>query len=1066
LDLRGFIFCLALFFAALAGSAVCAFAQASSGEITGTVTDAKTNAPVANVRVTAQSPSGRYTTVTDSHGNYTFLGVLADTYSLSFAKNGYTAASIPGITLFAGAVLRENEQLSAGLATIASVHARSVGSAFQPGMTTDTYTVTGTQIQMVQGKEFNADETNLLRSIPSVTIDKSGTVAIRGGFAFEAGYEFEGIDYTAPSPNLQNTLQNIDNFSLLNGVGGVQLIPGGGDATHGNTGTGLIILTAKHGTYPSFAHLDLELGGPAYNHQFAFEYGWADPKQNLSNYFSYLGVRRNYAYGDALAGANTLGTRGTNAATLGTLVDPNLVFFSPSFIGSNDYVDNLIYRFGKLKRQRFQIFFQGQAIKQDLDYGGFQGLTYAGGGPGLYPLQGTCPAIPPVGTPDTPANSPAQNIFCQSVIPLYPGQQAASDLVPQPDRLYSPFTSYKFEYDNAIGGSSLFGLRFFRAFSQQSQELPTQGVLAQPYGGIRSGMSADYTAQWGPRNLIKIGGSYEFARPFGTIFNATTFTAFTNPQGVLFPVLHPGAPLPLFQQSNGSNFNPTTAPGYNPFTPTGLEQDFFTPSQCLVLQIAANCGYLAQFFPNGVRMPLEEDEPTASQQIYGLFLQDDVHLGDRYKAELGARYDGYNFLIPFDPGNPPGVNAAAHQRQLEPHIGLTDTMGRRDVVRAGFGHTLAVPLPSLVSSNISSDPYLAFAKIPSYDNTTGLPAMWCGLQGTGKCASYADQMYWLVRDYRFGAQPLGTQLHGSTFTNIDVSWAHEFKDGAATKLTPFFRRGYDIVEQTAQVIGINPNTGAPVYGNTAYSNLGSQIATGVEFVYTKMVPVGWSIQAGATYINQFGNEPPGGFLTPAALASGQLFRSPDLSPFQSTFALSYHSKEGFRIAPVFSFNIGYPYGAGYYSAVFCGSNAIIVPTTDLNSWFTTSPNYVDPENPGTCTNPNIAATRGTKEAVNAGGYLSAPRYNLDVSFEWSPPGKPYTVGLQLQNVTNQIYNIPLLNTCYGSPVVTGLNYGTGPCSFNTPAYGRPDSVLGANYPYDLYPNLQPIQARLYYQLKL
>ena len=56
---------------------------------------------------------------------------------------------------------------------IASTHARSAGSAFQRGMTIDTYTVTGSQIDTVQGKAFNANENDLLRSIPSVTIDKT-----------------------------------------------------------------------------------------------------------------------------------------------------------------------------------------------------------------------------------------------------------------------------------------------------------------------------------------------------------------------------------------------------------------------------------------------------------------------------------------------------------------------------------------------------------------------------------------------------------------------------------------------------------------------------------------------------------------------------------------------------------------------------------------------------------------------------------------------------------------------------------------------------------------------------
>jgi hypothetical protein len=35
-----------------------------------------------------------------------------------------------------------------------------------------------------------------------MTIDASGTVSIRGGFAFEAAYEFEGIDYTTRNATL------------------------------------------------------------------------------------------------------------------------------------------------------------------------------------------------------------------------------------------------------------------------------------------------------------------------------------------------------------------------------------------------------------------------------------------------------------------------------------------------------------------------------------------------------------------------------------------------------------------------------------------------------------------------------------------------------------------------------------------------------------------------------------------------------------------------------------------------------------------------------------------------
>ena len=229
----------------------------TGGIISGTVTDDRTHAAVAGAQVTAKSPSGIYHAVTDAKGHFRFLSVLPDTYSLSVAHPGYLPYSVT-IVVLNGSQQTVNVPLSKTLKVIASTHARSAGSAFQRGMTIDTYTVTGSQILTVTGKAFNANENDLLRSIPSVTIDKTGTVSIRGGFAFEAAYEFEGIDYTTPTPNLQNTLQNIANFNLLNGVGSVQLIPGAGDATHGDTGTGLVLFTAKNGTYPSYFHGDVE----------------------------------------------------------------------------------------------------------------------------------------------------------------------------------------------------------------------------------------------------------------------------------------------------------------------------------------------------------------------------------------------------------------------------------------------------------------------------------------------------------------------------------------------------------------------------------------------------------------------------------------------------------------------------------------------------------------------------------------------------------------------------------------------------------------------------------------
>jgi hypothetical protein len=1031
----------------------------TGGIVSGTVTDDRTRAPLTDVAVVAKSPSATYRTATDPRGQYRFLSVLPDNYSLSFSRTGYAPYSTVVVVLN-GSQQTINATLSTSLKTIAITHARSAGSAFQHGMTIDTYTVTGQQITMVQGKEFNTDQTQLLRSIPSVTIDKSGTVSIRGGFAFEAAYEFEGIDYTTPSANLQNTLQNVGNFNLLNGVGSVQLIPGGGYATHGNTGTGLVLFTAKHGTFPTYVHVDAEAQMFPYLHQLGMEWGWADPKQRLSNYAGFIGVRKNYQYGIPGTAANTLGTLGTNAATLGSVIDPNLVYYAPQFLSSNDFVDNLIYRFGSNQSQRLQFFIQDQQITQKLDYGGFQFLPYISGGN----TAGKCASYPLIGQNGIPVNSTQQNFACNNLIPLFPGQPNTYAFVSSPDTLQSPFLAYKFEYGTNIGASSLLTARFYRTFIQQSQDMPAQGIFASPYGGTRTAGQIDTVTQVGSKNTIKAGAIYAFARPFGDRFDFTSYTAFTVPAFIItYSITHPFQPLPLPYTYQG------LLPNTNPASQQGLEQDFFSQSLCQQLRLSLNCGYLSSYFPGGVRFPYEHDIPTVGQQTYGLYVQDTVDFSTKWKTELGLRYDGYNFQIPFDPGSPPSISAVAHQRQLEPHFDFSYAPDPRDTIRLGFGHTLAVPLPTQLGANVSRDPYIPFEHIPSFDNTTGLPAQYCGPHANQTCANYADELYWLTRDYRFGTSTLEAPLVGATFTNVDLSWAHEFKDGSAVKVTPFYRRGYNVIEQTAQIIGFNFDTGTPVYGDVAYSNLGIQKATGVELLYNKEVPFGLSMQIGATYISQFGNEPPGAFLQPAALALGVTYRSPDLSPFQMNAAFTYKTIKGWRINPVIAFNAGYPYGGGYYTAVYCNGIPVIVPSSSLSTIFSQTPGYIDPLNPGSCTKPNIAATRGIHEPGLPGGLLTTPRVNADLTIEYSPPTTRITksvFGLQVQNLFNQLYNVPVINGCYGTPVTTGLTNGTAPCTFQTPQYAPPDVTAHGSQPYLTYPNEPPISFRLYYQVTI
>lgn len=71
------------------------------GGMAGFVTDAKTGAPLAGVRVEISSPSQTVNTTTDAHGHYTALSLPPDDYTVTAVKDGYGSLSITGESIFA-----------------------------------------------------------------------------------------------------------------------------------------------------------------------------------------------------------------------------------------------------------------------------------------------------------------------------------------------------------------------------------------------------------------------------------------------------------------------------------------------------------------------------------------------------------------------------------------------------------------------------------------------------------------------------------------------------------------------------------------------------------------------------------------------------------------------------------------------------------------------------------------------------------------------------------------------------------------------------------------------------
>ena len=1006
---------------------------AITGQITGTVRDDATGKPLPGVAISARSPSGAYQATTDGNGQFTIVGVTPDSYTIAFELKGYEEYAIQGLTVLSDSSAVADARLAKRLRTIANVTARRPSGAFQPTQTEDSYTVNANTQDVLTGKKFNTSQDDLLKRLPSVTQDADGTVFIRGGTAFQTGVQFEGIDYTQPNRSLENKESNVGNFGLLNGLGTLQLIPGGGDASHGNTGTGLISLLSKRGSYPGNINVDLETGTFPFYHQLGLEWGIGSKDGRFSNYVSFLGIREDFQYGQ----------RGVPGDQLGIFIDNNTILSSRglNLVGvastagnqeSNDIVDNFVYKFGKNNSEYLQLFYQNQLVRQGDSYSGYQGTYYAS-----QPYVESYPQLFQGVTQDA----------INKIFPLYPGQSNGIQLVPQENAIYSPFAAFKVEYGDNFGSKGFGVVRWTRTFSDQSQLLPSIGLYTPQSGGDRTGGSTEISYQADQRNLIQIGGKYDFVKPFGTTQDVVDYTYPYFGQSTLSGTGVPFAtPFADFIPATVCGANGQSAPGF--VSVNGPNSTLNVP-----------CGYLSQYFPGGIpRLPAEVDVPVTKQQVYGLFVQDTARIRNKWRAQMGLRLDGYNFLTPVDPANPPSIPTVDHQRLFEPHLGLTYLATPRDSIRATYGRTLSIPLPGLGGNSIDRSAYAAFAAIPSYDNTTGLPATYCGLNAKTACANYADQLYWLERDAKYGTNALNTPVRGATFTNYDATYQHNFNGGFAMSITPFFRRGYDIVEQANQILAVNPNTGALTIGPAIESNLGIQKTTGVELNATRDLAYGLSAIFNATYINQLGNDPPANYLSPASLASGQLYRSPNFSPLQATLALNYKSRSGWRLNPVLDFNIGYPYGNGAFIQVFENG----VPVTVINSNLLTyqlnnTPYcYVDPQNPGTVKNPNCSAYDGVGETASAGGRLSHPQMRANMTIEYAPLDKHFTYGLALTNIFNQLYGVPYPNPNY-KPVSTGFGDSV------TSGLYAPGSY--ASSPFLLLPNRPPFNARFYIQFQ-
>jgi len=1030
-------------------------ADTTTGVISGVLTSAKTNGPVIGASVAIASPSASRTGTTDARGFFSFTGVTPDTYTVTVKATGFEEVVFRGVTVNAQQTTTVSQALQDRLRTIGRITARSQTGAFQPTQTTDTYTVNTAAINTILGNAYNTNESSLIAALPGASFDKSGYPVLRGGRENEEGFQFDGIDYTdAFTSQFVNSLN-------LNGQSSFQLTPGAGDAATGNAGTGAINIIVKRGSRPPFGTLDLEAGAPAFAHQLGFEYGFATPNGRFSDFASFIGSRNE----------NLVGYRTTDLVGVG---QPTPFLYTTS----DDFVNNFVYRFGKDNSQSLQFLYQNQNVDFFSRSAPGTNFSFRSGDPVAAQYYGQFTGLGPASIGSIYGFAPYQTSQNQTLASAHrsPGQQV------------QPNATFKFQYSNNLDSSTFLTAKFYRVNAVIAFDYPYNfnqsgaavgGDFSSLQGGQRTGGSLDITRQLNSKNLLTAGFKYEFLHP-----------VFNEPSASL------GFAANVFQAFAG---------GTGPY-------DFLPATNADCVALGATCGYLSQYFPNGIpRVPLYNQTTIINRQDTSVFLTDAFTPTNKLKIDAGIRVDGSNFSYPsvnggaylpaggggyssgyYLPtvtgvdaaGNPDptkdvynlGGNTARKPMIVEPRLAFSYQLRPTDSIRFAYGRSVQFAPITDIDRLVDRQNYSQFAGIPAN-------AVICGPTGDRKCRDYADQQYWTNQNIISGV-PI-TPAKPATFSNVEASYSHDFGKGTSVKLTPFYRRGFDglALVATPRVDGkgqpvLNPD-GSSQFNAAVTTNLGVTKTTGVEFYLTKEAAYGFSGALSMTYINEFSNVIPGSVsedffpsIPTQSLALGNLYRVGFLSPFNANLAVSYKTRSGWKFNPTVNYNRGYPYGVGTLTSAYVNNVAVNLPNTNVTSPIgaNQATQYVDPQNPGSVFNPNIAARRGTPEGASAGGYLTAPSAKINFDIEYAA-NKAQTFGLQVFNVFNNIYNTPSLNSRY-QPVATGL---AGPKTGTTSQLPLNGSALGfANYSdarfgrsaYRIDPINTPISYQFYYQLHL
>ncbi len=858
----------------------------TTGGLSGVILDASTSAPLAGVKVTISSPSGGSSATTDARGNYSFISLSPDTYTLTAIKESYSSESIPGITVFADATQVVNVRMT-NLKTIARVTSTSAGSLVKAGTTSDVYSVnsaTQEKVSAVGGGGGLNNAYSAIATVPGVYVpmNQQGyfqTVHVRGGDFDQLGYEVDGVPVNRSFDNYPGgTASSLGQQEL-------QVYTGATPANSEGQGlAGYINQVIKTGSYPGYAQGIVGLGGPSYYHHAAVEAGGATPDRRFSYYVGLGGYNNdNFLYVDKNQGDQYLSNWGNvigNDANGNYLLAP-FNTFSSSGLANRDMVANFHFALPHRNdsgRDDLQLLYSSQFLKTTFydstnDIGNsiynaqgfglpyyYDGVTYTGSlGSSLPSNFGSLQQA--YLFPDSPtgrcANQPGTPLTISGFCTANPNsadvnQQFGDTSLIDPtlrDSIYNDQQIVKLQYQKNWGSNAYLRLYGYSFYSDWLQTGP-QTAFANYFGPSGPnyllathtyGASAIFSKQMSAEHLITLQGNYTTANVFrdnnrtfydlygfgGAVTDLAVLVSSANPMGgVCYNTSGTEQSCdPSIGNASFVHFGDTSAPAVTPGATCG----------------GSACQYMT--VENGLSGLYNSVKP----EFTSYSVQDEWRPNDKLLINLGLRYDEFKFIgaSTAGPTRDFWFNAYNIDKCVDPTTGAPIDKSQ---IGGGFSPLTAcssIPLAGGTGNYAAANLINASGQVFNYPvlqprlSATYTVNPNTVLRGSlGKYVEppntayeqYSAQQQDIAdllgsRFYKYGFNTPGHMVTPPTSFNADLSLEQRLKGTDwSYKLTPFYRH----TENQIQNFFLDQKTGF-----ISGLNVGSLTADGVEFQLSK-----------------------------------------------------------------------------------------------------------------------------------------------------------------------------------------------------------------------------------------